>query len=186
MMSDTQWPRFQVFVQEQPDAPHQDAGSVHAPDSEMALLNARDVFARRPKCVSMWVVPTEAIYSKTAEEILNQPPIGTEQSASSVLEPAPSEKYHVFCKFKHAGTQIQVGSAEASGPAQALEKAIEKYSSHHKPLVWWVFPARMVTQSDPSETGSLYEPAQDKMFRMHTQFHTLTAMRDIEQSKGRK
>lgn len=186
-MSDTQWPRFQVFVQEKPDAPHQDAGSVHAPDSEMALLNARDVFARRPECVSMWVVPVEAIYSKTVEELANQ------QAANAMQSPSASgsgaiirEKYYVFCKFKQAGTQIQVGSLDASSPSQAMEKAIEKYSSQLEPLVWWVFPERMVTQSDPAEIGSMYEPAHDKTFRMPSDFHTLTALRDIVRSKNQK
>jgi ring-1,2-phenylacetyl-CoA epoxidase subunit PaaB len=69
MKTDTQWPRFQVLLQEAEGKPHQDVGSVHAPDAEFALLNARDVFARRPACISMWVVPVEAIFSKTAEEL---------------------------------------------------------------------------------------------------------------------
>ncbi len=68
-MSDTQWNRYQVFVQESEGKPHLDYGSVHAPDPELALLNARDVFARRPDCVSMWIVPAEAIHVLTAENL---------------------------------------------------------------------------------------------------------------------
>jgi hypothetical protein len=44
--------RFEVFQQERPGRPHRNIGSVHAPDVEMALLNARDVFARRPEILS--------------------------------------------------------------------------------------------------------------------------------------
>src|SRR3989337_1551974 len=54
-MSDTQWPRYEVFQQEAPDRPHRHAGSVHAPDAEIALLNGRDVFVRRPACSRLWV-----------------------------------------------------------------------------------------------------------------------------------
>jgi ring-1,2-phenylacetyl-CoA epoxidase subunit PaaB len=72
-MTDTQWPRFIVFQQAKVDAPHQYAGSVHAPDAEMALMNARDVFVRRPTCVSLWVVPSTAVFSRTAEELAEKP-----------------------------------------------------------------------------------------------------------------
>ena len=56
-----QWPLWEVFVQEQTGRPHEHVGSVHAVDAEQALQNARDVFGRRGKVVSLWVAPTEAI-----------------------------------------------------------------------------------------------------------------------------
>jgi ring-1,2-phenylacetyl-CoA epoxidase subunit PaaB len=58
---DTQWPLWEVFTQEGEGAPHEHAGSVHAVDAEHALQNARDVYARRGKVVSIWVVPSEQI-----------------------------------------------------------------------------------------------------------------------------
>ncbi len=57
----TQWPLWEVFVQAASGEPHTHAGSLHAPDREMALQNARDVFARRGKLSSLWVVPSDAI-----------------------------------------------------------------------------------------------------------------------------
>lgn len=59
--NDNQWPIWEVFVQERQGAPHEHAGSLHAPDAEMALQNARDVYARRGRLLSIWVVPTAAI-----------------------------------------------------------------------------------------------------------------------------
>jgi ring-1,2-phenylacetyl-CoA epoxidase subunit PaaB len=58
---DTQWPLWEVFTQERDAAPHEHAGSVHAVDAEHAVQNARDVYARRGKVISIWVVPTVAI-----------------------------------------------------------------------------------------------------------------------------
>lgn len=58
---DTQWPLWEVFVQANPGIPHKHAGSVHAPDKEMALTNARDLYSRRNEGTSIWVVPTTAI-----------------------------------------------------------------------------------------------------------------------------
>ena len=54
-------PLWEVFTQPPNGAPHEHAGSVHAPDAEMALMNARDVYARRGNVVSIWVVPTNMI-----------------------------------------------------------------------------------------------------------------------------
>lgn len=59
--SDTQWTPWEVFIQPKTGAPHEHAGSVHATDAEMALQNARDVYARRGKAVSIWVVPSQYI-----------------------------------------------------------------------------------------------------------------------------
>ena len=44
-----------------PRAPHVHAGSLHAPDAEMAVRNARDLYTRRGEGTSIWVVPAEAI-----------------------------------------------------------------------------------------------------------------------------
>ena len=66
--TDTQWPLWEVFVQEKQGAPHEHAGSVHAPDAEIALQNARDVYARRGRLLSMWVVPSAAITATTPSD----------------------------------------------------------------------------------------------------------------------
>lgn len=56
----SQWPLWEVFVQEEQAGPHLHAGSVHAPDAELALQNARDVYARRGPALSIWVAPSVA------------------------------------------------------------------------------------------------------------------------------
>ena len=62
---ESQWLLWEVFVQEKSGEPHTHAGSVHAPDAEIALMNARDVYARRGKIVSIWVVPANFITATT-------------------------------------------------------------------------------------------------------------------------
>jgi phenylacetate-CoA oxygenase PaaH subunit len=56
-MADTQWPVYEVFLQEKRGDPHVHVGAVHAPDPEMALILAKEQFARRGRCASLWVVP---------------------------------------------------------------------------------------------------------------------------------
>ena len=47
-MIDSQWPRFHVFEQRKEGAPHQNAGTLHASDGEIALMMARDALGEWP------------------------------------------------------------------------------------------------------------------------------------------
>jgi len=67
----TEWPLWEVFAQLKWGKPHEHCGSIHAPDAEMALQNARDVYARRDVPKSMWVVPSEAVHATKLED--NEP-----------------------------------------------------------------------------------------------------------------
>lgn len=64
-----QWPLWEVFTQSKPGSPHEHVGSVHAPDAEMALLNARDVYSRRNEAINIWVVPSGKIVASTPEDV---------------------------------------------------------------------------------------------------------------------
>lgn len=72
---------WEVFIQSKPGIAHKHAGSVHAPDAEMALMSARDVYTRRREGVSIWVVPSHEITASTEEE------------ADSFFDPADDKVY---------------------------------------------------------------------------------------------
>ncbi|NKX50901.1 1,2-phenylacetyl-CoA epoxidase subunit B [Arthrobacter deserti] len=55
------WPLWEVFVRPSRGLSHVHAGPLHAPDAEMAVRNARDLYTRRNEGVSLWVVPASAI-----------------------------------------------------------------------------------------------------------------------------
>jgi ring-1,2-phenylacetyl-CoA epoxidase subunit PaaB len=65
---DTQWDLWEVFTQRKSGTPFIHQGNVHASDKETALQNARDVFTRRERPYSMWVVPTNQIVSSMPED----------------------------------------------------------------------------------------------------------------------
>lgn len=79
--NNTQWPLWEVFVQTKPGMPHKHVGSLHAADSEMALLNARDVYSRRSEGTNIWVVPANSITASSPEDI------------GSFFEPANDKPY---------------------------------------------------------------------------------------------
>ncbi|HEY0779442.1 MAG TPA: 1,2-phenylacetyl-CoA epoxidase subunit PaaB, partial [Gemmatirosa sp.] len=65
---DSQWELWEVFTQEAQGAPHEHAGSVRATDAAHAIQNARDVYGRRGRVLSMWVVPTSAIAATSPDD----------------------------------------------------------------------------------------------------------------------
>ena len=168
-MTDTQWPRYEVFVQERVGRPYQHAGSVHAPDPEMALLNARDVFVRRPECAGLWVAPAMAVHGGTAEEL----PALLASPASE--EEGPDIEYLVFAKLEERGTLTHVGEVRAAGPEAALAAA-QAAAGTRPPLALWVIPNERVERTLPEEAASMFDPSRHKPFRDQAFDHIQTAL----------
>lgn len=175
-MTDTQWLRFQVFLLERAGGLFQDVGSVHAPDAEMALQNARDVFARRPDCYGLWVVPADTIFSKTRDELQTW-------EAPLLNDKWTKEDYAVFCKTRSAGTAQFAGEVQASGVEGALAAAVNTLKIEPEPFTWWVFPTAAITSTTPEDVDPMFSPAYDKHFRDSSDYHVITAMRKARQEK---
>lgn len=62
------WPLWEVFVRSRRGLSHTHVGSLHAPDAELALRNARDLYTRRSEGVSIWVVPSLQITASSPDE----------------------------------------------------------------------------------------------------------------------
>lgn len=80
-MSRSTWPLWEVFVRSQHGLAHKHVGSLHAPDAEMAVNNARDVYTRRNEGVSIWVV-------KAADIVASSP-----SDKEPLFDPASSKVY---------------------------------------------------------------------------------------------
>lgn len=180
-MSDSQWPRFEVFEQAKVGDPHRNIGSVHAPDAEMALINARDVFARRPECHNLWVVPASAIFAQTAEELA-----ASDAWQMAISTPnLPAEPYAVFIKDSHRRSMTyvsHVGEVMAQSPVAALQKALTAFDGRSA-MVWWVCPVRAITQNNDDDIASFFEPAIGKTYRLPNQYHTVFTMQKIRRAE---
>lgn len=75
------WPLWEVFIRSKHGLSHRHAGSVHAPDAEIALRHARDTYTRRMEGVSIWVIPSSEISASDPDE------------AAANFEPAESKIY---------------------------------------------------------------------------------------------
>lgn len=80
-MSEQRWPLWEVFVRAKRGLSHVHVGSVHAPDAQMALHNARDLYTRRQEGVSLWVVKGSDITASSPTE------------RSSLFDPAGDKTY---------------------------------------------------------------------------------------------
>lgn len=161
-MSDSQWPRYVVFKQDDAEKAHAAVGTVHAPSAEMALLHARDVYGRRPSAVSMWVVLETAVFSMTAEQIAANPPIaaatGTPKQLFYLFNKQTQRRSMAFVKF--------VGEIVAETAVSALQQAIANGGCAKKEVsVWWVVPAAAISKSNPDDIASDFAPALDKTYR---------------------
>jgi len=67
-MTEAPMPLWEVFIRSRNGLSHRHAGSVHAPDAQMALSAARDVYTRRGEGLSIWVVPSNAITASDPAE----------------------------------------------------------------------------------------------------------------------
>jgi len=68
-MSDQKnWPLWEVFIRSRQGLHHKHVGSLHAPDAEMAISNARDVYTRRSEGISIWVVESNQVHASAPEE----------------------------------------------------------------------------------------------------------------------
>lgn len=80
-MSNANWPLWEVFIRGKQGLSHKHVGSLRAPDAEMAVANARDVYTRRSEGISIWVVQSNDVYASDPSE------------AESLYEPADSKVY---------------------------------------------------------------------------------------------
>ncbi len=168
-MSDTQWPRYEVFKQDNPKKPHEGVGSVHAPDAELALQNARDVFVRRPSAVSLWVVPASAILMVTREELAENPGWLMQTGSEGM-----GQTFHIFTKASQRRSMAfvrHVGQIEATSPERALHQAIESGEFEAaKVWVWWVVPDNQIIRSHDDDIDTLFAPALNKTYRQQTHY----------------
>ena len=75
------WPLWEVFIRARGGLAHKHVGSVHAPDPELAVRHARDVYTRRMEGVSIWAV-------RSIDIVASDP-----AQAGELFEPAESKVY---------------------------------------------------------------------------------------------
>jgi len=119
-----QWETYEVFHQTKRGEQHVHVGVVHAPSAEMALVFAKEQYARRSECVNLWVVRTRDVYASSYDD-------------SDMFEPATDKTYREAFGYKNrdviqdfkrrqgtesATTSVDSPSAPAAQPTTIVSK----------------------------------------------------------------
>jgi ring-1,2-phenylacetyl-CoA epoxidase subunit PaaB len=83
-----QWQTWEVFHQKTRGTQHVHVGCVHAPNYEIAMLFAKEQYARRMKCVNLWVAKTADIFVSPYED-------------ADMFEPATDKSYREAFGYKN-------------------------------------------------------------------------------------
>ncbi len=82
------------------------------------------------------------------------------------------EIWEVFMQSKSGANYIHAGSVHASDKRMALQNARDTYTRRGEGTSIWVVPATAIVASDPNDSEMLFDPANDKIYRMPT-FYTM-------------
>ncbi|MEO5564148.1 MAG: 1,2-phenylacetyl-CoA epoxidase subunit PaaB [Chitinophagaceae bacterium] len=80
--------------------------------------------------------------------------------------------WEVFIRSKQGLDHKHAGSLHAADAQMAIENARDVYTRRMEGVSIWVVESKYIHASNPEEAGSLYEPANDKVYR-HPTFYDL-------------
>jgi ring-1,2-phenylacetyl-CoA epoxidase subunit PaaB len=80
--------------------------------------------------------------------------------------------WEVFIRSKQGIDHKHVGSLHAADAQMAIENARDVYTRRMEGVSIWVVESKYIHATNPDEAASLYEPANDKVYR-HPTFYDL-------------
>lgn len=80
--------------------------------------------------------------------------------------------WEVFLQANPGIPHKHVGSIHASDAEMAVQNARDLYTRRSEGISIWVVPGNQITASSPEDSGSFFEPANDKPYR-HPTFYTV-------------
>lgn len=98
----------------------------------------------------------------------------SKNEASTVIQKEKEEwpLWEVFIRNKQGLDHKHVGSLHAADAKMAIENARDVYTRRMEGISIWVVESKNIFASNPTEAESLYEPANDKVYR-HPTFYDL-------------
>lgn len=80
--------------------------------------------------------------------------------------------WEVFIRSKNGLNHKHVGSLHAADAEMAMQNARDVYTRRNEGISIWVVESKHISASDPDEGESLFDPANDKVYR-HPTFYNL-------------
>ena len=76
--------------------------------------------------------------------------------------------WEIFIRSKQGLDPKHVGSLHAADAAMAIENARDVYTRRQEGISIWVVESKYIHATNPEEAESLYDPANDKVYRYPT------------------
>ena len=80
--------------------------------------------------------------------------------------------FEIFIRSKNGLSHKHVGSLHAADVDMAITNARDVYTRRQEGVSIWVVESKHISASNPEETESLFDPAEDKIYR-HPTFYDL-------------
>lgn len=87
--------------------------------------------------------------------------------------------YEVFIRSKNGLNHKHVGSLHAADAHMAVQNARDVYTRRNEGVSIWVVEAKNITASNPDDKESLYDPAEDKVYRHPTVYELPDALKHM-------
>lgn len=102
--------------------------------------------------------------------------IPNDQSGAQAMETEAAATewplWEIFIRSKQGLDHKHVGSLHAADAKMAIENARDVYTRRMEGVSIWVVESKYIHATNPGESGELYEPASDKIYR-HPTFYQL-------------
>lgn len=76
--------------------------------------------------------------------------------------------WEVFIQSKPGANYVHAGSVHASDKQMALQNARDTYTRRGEGTSLWVVPTDAIVASNPEDSDMLFDPANDKVYRLPT------------------
>jgi ring-1,2-phenylacetyl-CoA epoxidase subunit PaaB len=80
--------------------------------------------------------------------------------------------FEVFIRSKAGLSHRHAGSVHAADEQMALDHARDVYTRRNEGVSIWVVRSSLIAASDPADSGELFDPAADKIYR-HPTFYDI-------------
>ena len=102
---------------------------------------------------------------------------GDREAAGGSVDPISTSEngwplWEVFIRSKQGLDHKHAGSLHAADAAMAIENARDVYTRRMEGVSIWVVESKHIHATNPDEAESLYDPANDKIYR-HPTFYDL-------------
>lgn len=87
--------------------------------------------------------------------------------------------WEVFIRSKQGLDHKHVGSLHAADAAMAIENARDVYTRRNEGISIWVVESKYIHATDSADAESLYDPANDKIYRHPTFFELPDAVKHM-------